>query len=87
MVLYSYRYSDIDFIQLNFELSQLTLQLCGGVKGRQRAYLFECLDVEDIATILEAYCPQHVTWKKHRDKPFKKKVRYMFGLTTSVCYL
>ena len=74
MLLHNYLYKDIEFIRLDFEKNLLTLQLKTSVQGRQMSYMFECLDLEDIATILEVYAPQHVTWKHLKDCPYKKTV-------------
>ena len=78
MVLYDYLYTDIEFIRLDFENNSLTLQLKTSVQGRQKSYMFECLDLEDIATILEVYAPQHVTWVPLKNGPYKRKVKQYY---------
>jgi len=31
-------------------------------QGRQKTYLFECLDLDELASLIECYSPGHVTW-------------------------
>jgi len=38
-------------------------QLCNSVsQGRQKTYLFECLELDELASLIECYSPSHVTW-------------------------
>jgi len=31
-------------------------------QGRQKTYLFECLELDELASLIECYSPSHVTW-------------------------
>jgi len=31
-------------------------------QSRQKTYLFECLELEELAALIETYSPSHATW-------------------------
>jgi len=41
----------------------VVFQLCNSVsQGRQKTYLFECLELDELAALIECYSPSHATW-------------------------
>jgi len=43
-------------------------QLCSSVsQGRQKTYLFQCLELDELASLIECYSPSHATWLNNSD--------------------
>ena len=61
-IVVEHKYTDLEMIHIDFEQSYLTLMLRSRSQGKQKCYLFECLDVEDLAVMLEEYSPNLTTW-------------------------
>ena len=43
-------------------------------QARQKCYMFECIELEDFASLIEVYSPLHASWlKKHPAGSWRKK--------------
>ncbi len=71
-----HRYSEIDSLHIDFENNSFTLMLENeSAQGKQKCYMFECLDIEDLATTLNEYAADLVrTHNAHSMPRFKQMV-------------
>lgn len=60
-ILCEYKYDEIELIRVNTEDNLLTIELRDTTPSQQKCYMFECLDMEDLATLLHAYSRKHGT--------------------------
>ena len=60
-IIFEYKYDHIDLIRIELEDNLLTIQLKDTTPSQQKTFMFECLDVEDLANLLQAYTPKHCT--------------------------
>ena len=61
-----YKYTDIELILVDINENLLTIQLENGIPSQQQCYMFECLDLEDLAYLLQSYTPKHNTAEQVR---------------------
>ena len=85
-IAYEYRYTDIELVQIDFEQELVTIMLLNLEPNKQKTYLFECLDIEDFATLLEVYASHLVTWTEH-DKARTKMVNWIYNYVITKKYI
>ena len=83
-IVVEHKYTDLEMIHIDFERSYLTLMLRSRSQGKQKCYLFECLDVEDLAVMLEEYSPNLTTWSPDS---LQHKCRKKVSLNILLCAL
>ena len=71
-----HRYSEIESIHINFEDNSLTLMMKNdSAQGKQKCYMFECLDIEDVLNTLSEYATDLIrTHNAHLLPRFKQMV-------------
>ena len=78
-VSFNFYYSEIESITLEELRNEyyITLQLsCHVTASQQKCFLFECLDLEDFAQVIEFHSPRHATWLEGGNKSWRhRKVR------------
>mgnify|MGYP001551623209 CR=1 FL=1 len=68
-----HKYAEIESFSVDFEKSFLTIMLRSRSQSKQKCYLFEVLDIEDLAALLESYAPELTVWT---DWPEEQKNRH-----------
>ncbi len=67
-IVYEFGYTDIGVFDIDFNHDLFTIELHDSVVNKQKCYMFECLDVEDMAVLLEHYAPHLTTWTQSKYK-------------------
>ncbi|ELU17223.1 hypothetical protein CAPTEDRAFT_210514 [Capitella teleta] len=76
VIAFDFFYSEIEEIILEerYEECHIIIQLKDCVsQSRQKCYMFECLDLEDYALLIEGYCPRLAQWTQHTHNWRRKK--------------
>ena len=73
-IICTYHYAQIESLTIDFDKSLLQILLSPTSVAEQFSYLFECLSIDDMAKLLEAYAPNLITWKQS-DVTVRNKVR------------
>lgn len=77
VIAFDFYYSEIEEIILEerYEECYIIIQLRNYVsQSRQKCYMFECLDLEDFALLIEGYCPRLAQWNQQPYNWRRKKV-------------